>query len=196
LAAPTVLQSVSKIQFDDTSSTLFVADWKQAKIFAFTLPPISNNPPAEGSPFGLNIEDLERKLRGDHPNKKDILFEDLAVRPNTYDVYTAVTMKQGDEEFPLIASFRVDEENLELEGGSYTPLDLANMEYTVADINDFPAKDQLWFNKANDPVESYVVTDMNFYKGKLYASGLASFDAASVMRIYDFPFTGAYKTKR
>ena len=32
-----LLKSVSRIQFDDTSGTLFVADWKQEKIFAFEL---------------------------------------------------------------------------------------------------------------------------------------------------------------
>lgn len=53
------------------------------------------------------------------------------------------------------------------------------MSHTVANINDPPQKEQLWFNKAGDPVESYLVTDMQFHKGRLYTAGLSSNDAAA-----------------
>jgi hypothetical protein len=154
-------------------------------------PPISENPPkSDKSPYGLNIIDLQAKLDLDDSNNMNI--EDVRVRPGTYEAFVALTLQDSGE--PVIAMFRVDETNVALNGGHYEVLALDKMAHTTAAIHDNPSRDDLWFNKAGDPVESYTVTDMNYHDGKLYATGVSSLKDASVMRVYDFPFTGEYKT--
>jgi hypothetical protein len=48
-----------------------------------------------------------------------------------------------------------------------------------------------------EPIQQYVITDMRYHapEKSLYCSGISSLTTASTMRIYEFPFTGSYKTK-
>jgi hypothetical protein len=174
-AAAPAIQSASKISFGD-ANTLFVADWKGARIFALPLPAPAT--PA-GKPF--NLKDVQApiaKALGVAPTA--LRFEDLAVQPGSELAYVALTVRgaKGPGK-PAIVSIDA--------AGKVRGLDLSKSSGSAA-ITDAPSADVSFWRDL--PEQTLTVTDMRFYQNKLYVAGLSNQSFASTLRVYDYPFNG------
>jgi len=174
-AAAPAIQSASKISFGD-ANTLFVADWKGARIFALPLPAPAT--PA-GKPF--NLKDVQApiaKALGVAPTA--LRFEDLAVQPGSELAYVALTVRgaKGPGK-PAIVSIDA--------AGKVRRLDLSKASGSAA-ITDAPSADVSFWRDL--PEQTLTVTDMRFYQNKLYVAGLSNQSFASTLRVYDYPFNG------
>ncbi|KQW89985.1 hypothetical protein ASC94_19735 [Massilia sp. Root418] len=169
------MQSASKLSFGD-ARTLFVADWKGARIFALPVPaPVR---PA-GKPF--NLMDVQAPIaRALRVAPASLRFEDMAVQPDSELAYVALTVRgakgQGK---PAIVSIDAT--------GQVRRLDLASVSASAA-ITDAPAADVAFWRDL--PAQTLTVTDMRYYQNKLYVAGLSNRSFASTLRIFDYPFSG------
>lgn len=173
-AAPSI-QSAGKLSFGD-AHTLFVADWKGARIFALQVP--APTAPA-GKPFNLrDVQAPIAKALGVAPAA--LRFEDLAVQPDSELAYVALTVRgaQGQGK-PAIVSIDA--------AGKVKRLDLANASDSAA-ITDAPTADVSFWRDL--PQQTLTVTDMRYYQNKLYVAGLSNRSFASTLRVYDYPFSG------
>lgn len=174
-AAAPAIQSASKISFGD-ANTLFVADWKGARIFALPLPAPAT--PA-GKPFNLkDVQAPVAKALGVAPTA--LRFEDLAVQPGSELAYVALTVRgaKGPGK-PAIVSIDA--------AGKVRRLDLSKASGSAA-ITDAPSADVSFWRDL--PEQTLTVTDMRFYQNKLYVAGLSNQSFASTLRVYDYPFNG------
>ncbi|WP_422981652.1 hypothetical protein [Undibacterium sp. Ji50W] len=174
-AAPLVIQSASKLSFGD-ANTLFVADWKGARIFALPVPAPAR--PA-GKPFNLmDVQAPIAKALGVVPTA--LRFEDLAVQPDSELAYVALTVRGGKGPGkPAIVSIDAT--------GKVRRLDLARTSGS-APITDAPTADVTFWHDL--PEQTLTVTDMRYYQNKLYVAGLSNRSFASTLRVYDYPFSG------
>jgi hypothetical protein len=173
-AAAPAMQSASKLTFGD-ARTLFVADWKGARIFALPVPaPVR---PA-GKPF--NLMDVQAPIaKALRVAPAALRFEDMAVQPDSELAYVALTVRgakgQGK---PAIVSIDAT--------GQVRRLDLASVSASAA-ITDAPAADVAFWRDL--PAQTLTVTDMRYYQNKLYVAGLSNRSFASTLRVYDYPFS-------
>ncbi|MYM86792.1 hypothetical protein GTP91_06290 [Rugamonas sp. FT82W] len=169
------MQSAGKLSFGD-ARTLFVADWKGARIFALQVP--APTAPA-GKPFNLrDVQAPIAKALGVAPAA--LRFEDLAVQPDSELAYVALTVRgargQGK---PAIVSIDA--------AGKVKRLDLAKASDSAA-IIDAPTADVAFWRDL--PQQTLTVTDMRYHQNKLYVAGLSNRSFASTLRVYDYPFSG------
>jgi hypothetical protein len=175
-AAPAALQSATKLTFGD-DHTLFVADWKGARIYAL---PVTAPARAAGKPF--NLKDVQAPIaKALGVAQTALRFEDLAVQPGSEVAFVALTV-QGAKGKASPAVVTIDA------NGKVQRLDLSKAVGSAA-ITDAPAGDAAFWRDL--PVQTLTVTDMRFYQGKLYVAGLSNRSFASTLRVYDYPFSGA-----
>ncbi|MEO5932538.1 MAG: hypothetical protein ABIQ08_03165 [Duganella sp.] len=95
-AAAPAMQSASKLSFGD-ARTLFVADWKGARIFALPVPaPVR---PAD-KPF--NLMDVQAPIaKALRVAPTALRFEDMAVQPDSELAYVALTVRGVKGQGPL-----------------------------------------------------------------------------------------------
>ena len=165
------LKSVSRIAFGP-SNILFVADWKAGCIHAFELP--SAEPP-DSKLFNLTrAEDAIRQALG----ASEFNLEDLAVRPQSNEAYIALTSLPSRDPVILVATA----------AGKIRKLDLDDLPATSAELPDQPDQSLVLWDHI--PGRSFIVTDMQWYEGKLYVAGLSNQAFSSTLRILPYPFTG------
>lgn len=174
-ATTPAIQSATKLTFAD-ANTLFVADWKGARIYAL---PVATPAKTVGKPF--NLKDVQApiaKALGVAPSA--LRFEDLAVQPDSEVAYVSVTV-QGVKGKASPAIVSIDA------AGKVTRVDLGKATSSAA-ITDAPAADLAFWRDL--PAQTLTVTDMRFYQNKLYVAGLSNRSFASTLRVYDYPFSG------
>ncbi len=165
------LQSISRIAFGP-ADTLFVADWKAGRIYAFELPPTE---PADGKLF--NLRQAEKGIRsaigGD-----DFELTDLAVRPQSNEAYVALTARAEGEPVIVVAT----------PNGRIRKLEFENLQATSIELRDQPDKSLVLWDHI--PGRSFTVTDMQWHQGKLYVAGLSNQAFSSTLRMIPYPFRG------
>jgi hypothetical protein len=175
-AAPVAaMQSATKLTFGEPG-TLFVADWKGARIYAL---PVATPSVAAGKPFNLmDVQAPIAKALGVAPTA--LRFEDLAVQPGSEIAYVALTVKGANgKSSPAIVSIDA--------AGHIAKVDLRKAASSAA-IADAPAADATFWRDL--PAQTLTVTDMRYYRNKLYVAGLSNRSFASTLRVYDYPFSG------
>lgn len=174
-AAPAAMQSASKLSFGD-ANTLFVADWKGARIHALSVPAPAK---AAGKPF--NLLDVQAPIaRALGVTPAALRFEDLAVQPDSELAYVALTVRGArGKSVPAIVSIDAT--------GKVTRLDLTKATSSAA-ISDAPSADVAFWRDLT--AQTLTVTDMRYYQNKLYVAGLSNRSFASTLRVYDYPFSG------
>src|SRR5437899_7578999 len=170
------IHSATRLAFAD-AGTLFVADWRGARIHALTVPSPSD---VAGEPF--NLKDVQGPIaRALHVDRSRLRFEDMAAQPGTEVVYVALSVSQGKGP-PAPALVAIDAK------GTVKVVDLKAVPSRAAAITDAPADNlKLW---PDLPAQSLTVTGMTFHNHKLYVAGLSNRTFASTLRVYDYPFTG------
>lgn len=168
------LRTASRLTFDD-AGTLYIADWKAARVYAVKVPPA---PAAPAGPF--NLQDVQKSIARTLKVKEATLrFDDLAVQPGTGLAYVSVTA--GGK--PAVVSIDA--------AGKVRRLPTSGLKSFVT-ITDPPAADASFWR--NLPAPALTVTDMKFHDGKLYLAGLSNRNFASALRVFDVPFGGKGKT--
>ncbi|BDE05083.1 hypothetical protein WPS_03590 [Vulcanimicrobium alpinum] len=160
--------SISKIAFGP-ANTLFAADWRTGRIYAYTLGPATS---AASRPF--NLLDLQVPLAKAVGTER-FRVDDLAMRPGTNEAYIALDAGRRNE--PAIV--RVTP------AGTVTKLDLARTHSTSVALEKTGGGVTFW-DKV--PERAYTVTDMKWHKGRLYVAGLANQSFSSTLRILSYPF--------
>jgi hypothetical protein len=164
------IKSVSRLAVGP-GNVLFLADWKDAKVHALTLP----NAPARpaGTPF--NILDLEPLLSAQVGGAK-VTVEDMVARPDTAEVYIAVSY--GRAKTPALIRVTSDRHARRL--------DLKQAKTTSVALRDAPsASGVIWRDL---PERSFTVTDMKWRDGELFIAGLSNQDFSSSLRRVKYPF--------
>lgn len=169
-AQAAALKSASKLAFDD-AGTLYIADWKAARVYAVKVPPARSSTIA---PF--NLPDVQANVaRALKAPASSIRFEDLAVQPGSGLAYLAVSAAGK----PAVVS-------IDATGAVRTLPTSALSSY--APIDRPPAASQRFWRDL--PAPALTVTDMKYHQGKLYLAGLSNRNFSSTLRVLDVPFTG------
>lgn len=168
------LQSAAKLAFDD-AGTLYIADWKAARVYAVKAPPTALAPAV---PF--NLRDVQKNIAKALGVKDSVLrFDDLVVQPGTGLAYVSVTAGAK------VAVVSIDA------AGAVRRLPTAGLKSFVT-IQDPPAANKFFWRHL--PAPALTVTDMKYNAGKLYLAGLSNRDFASTLRVFDTPFNGKART--
>jgi hypothetical protein len=167
------IASISRLEAGP-GNVLFVADWKEARIHAVTLPPATHTP-AGGAFNILDLESLLARQVGGAP----ITVEDMAVRPGTGEVYVAISY--GETKAPALFAVMSD--------GKARRVDLKAAKETSVALRDAPTTNASFWKET--PERSFTVTDMKWRDGELFASGLSNQDFASTLRRIHYPFGDA-----
>ncbi|MBX7151909.1 hypothetical protein K1X84_09740 [bacterium] len=104
--------------------------------------------------------------------RDDITINDMAVNPLSKNVYLSLSVTQNDKRMPLL--IKMDRE------GKLTEVALANISYFKLPITNALPKD-------NARHES-TITDIVYYDGNIYFSGLSNEEFSSTLRKVTFPF--------
>jgi hypothetical protein len=178
LAFATTPQSVTVLKFGD-ANTLFVGDSKSATLYAYTVA-VSTNPEASKA---YNIHDLSNRISAFvKVGVMDILVRDMALNPTSKEVYIAFDTKTKTGYVSQIIIVN--------QAGTIRKFDLESTKHTETKINDAPTSDfKIWDKKS---LRSMTFTDIDFFKGKVYISGMSNAEFSSALRIVDYPFTNAH----
>jgi hypothetical protein len=168
------LRTAAKLTFDD-AGTLYIADWKAARVYAVKVPPAS-----AVAPGAFNLQDVQKSIAAALKVKEAALrFDDLAVQPGTGKAYVSV-MAGGKAAVVSIDS-----------AGKVRRLPTGDLK-TFVPIADMPSADETFWRDL--PAPALTVTDMKFHDGKLYLAGLSNRNFASALRVFDVPFNGKGRT--
>lgn len=167
-------QSVNVIKFGD-ANTLFLGDSKSATLYAYSIES-GKNPEAQKA---YNIHDLSSKIASfAKVNATDIIVRDMAINPSSKEAYIAFDTKSKTGYTSQIIIVN--------QAGTIRKFDLAATKHTEVKLNDAPTSDVKFWDKT--PMRSMTFTDIDFYKGKVYISGMSNAEFSSALRIVDFPF--------
>ena len=164
------LKSAAKLAFDD-AGTLYIADWKAARVYAVKVPAAAAAP---ARPF--NLRDIGKPIAAALKLKETTLhFHDLAVQPGTGMAYVSVTAGGQAAVVAIDAA------------GQVRRLATGALKSFIA-IVDPPASGEAFWRDL--PAPALTVTDLKVHDAKLYLAGLSNRNFASTLRVFDLPFNG------
>ena len=164
------IKSISRLAVGP-ENTLFVADWKAARVHAIALPEAAQKP--AGTAF--NILDLETLLSKQVGGAR-VRVEDMVARPGTAEVYVAVSY--GATKTPALLLVTSDHKARRV--------DLKAAKSTSTVLREAPTSNYTFWNET--PERSLTVTDMKWRDGELFIAGLSNQDFASTLRRVKYPF--------
>lgn len=172
------LRSAGALEFGD-GGVLFVGDSYGSKIVA--LETKDTGPPRDPT-SAVYVEKIDVELAsllGAAP--RDIVINDLAVNPDSKNVYLSVHV--GRSVNPRVAIVRYNRH-----GGKLEALDLDAMPHTQVELPGPPAfEDTLQYGQS---IRTLTITDLTWYKGELFVAGISNQDFDSTLRRLAYPFTG------
>ena len=171
-------------------NVLFVGDITGAKIHAFALRDkdltsqtdvISGNfHNFEGRDHVQGLDQMLAALFGTTINK--IVINDMAVHQPTEQIFISVERGRGTDAIPAIV--KVNHGRLEV-------LELDSIPHSYVSIPDEPAsKDMLEF----EPQQVYAITDVKYYKGEVFVTGITNQRFASTLHRIPYPFNSKMAT--
>ncbi|TDR32138.1 hypothetical protein [Hydromonas duriensis] len=169
-------ESVNVLKFKD-GQTLFIGDSQSATLYAYSVPEQTNA--AAGKAY--NIHDLSSKLAsfaGVAANA--LIIRDMAIHPVSKEAYIAFDTNNGKGYTSHVVVVN--------QAGELRAFDLAAVAHTEAKINDAPTNTTSFWGKT--PMRALTITDIDFYKGKVYISGMSNAEFSSALRVLDYPFNG------
>ncbi len=154
---------------------LLVGDSRSAAVFAIQ----TNDASGEPKKAQYNLEGVNEKiasLLGASP--QGILIEDLAVNPQSGNVYLSVSRGRGPEATPVI--LRIDA------AGKISELSLKDVAFAKAPLPNAPASTAK--DRRNQPLRLQTITDLEYVDGRVYVAGLSNEEFASNLRSIPYPF--------
>lgn len=168
-------QSITRMAFGE-DNTLFIADSRTATIFAYEVGSARN--PSKKELF--NVFALDELIAGHFDlDARDIVVRELKAHPQTNEAYLAFDEKTSEGYVSHLAVVN--------QTGEIRTFDLKNTPYTSKTISDAPELDRVYFEHLEHRMLTF--TDLDFYKGKLYVSGVSNAEFSSALRVMDYPFT-------
>lgn len=180
---------------------LFVADNAAARILAVD---VRDGGPAAGAE-PLDVTDVDLRLAsflGCRP--EDVVIKDIAVHPESHNVYLSVQRGRGDAGEAVLV--RLDRLDASLDAVSLDDVPLAEVSIADAPGEDdertdvtLPLGDEGEELAVGDrtirilrrPIRTSTVTDMAYVDGALIVAGLSNEEFSSKLRRIPFPFNGA-----
>ena len=183
------LQSSGVLTFGP-GNVLFVGDITGAKIHAFALRE-ADLTPQTGVELGNfhnfegrdQVVGLDQKLAALFGTTIDrIVVNDIAVHPPTQQVFLSVERGRGIDAIPAIV--KVNHGKLEV-------LELDSIPHSQVSIPNEPdARTMLEF----DPQRIYAITDVKYYNGEIFVSGITNQRFASTLYRIPYPFNSSVAT--
>ena len=169
-AAAASIASISRLA-TGPGNVLFVAEWKEARVHAITLPS------AKPAPVGIafNILDLEPLLSNQLAGSR-VVVEDMVARPGAAEVYVAVSY--GPARMPALLAVTSDRK--------VRRIDLKSVRSSSMELRDAPAASARFWKET--PYRTFTVTDMKWRNGELFIAGLSNQEFASTLRRVRYPF--------
>jgi len=188
-AASGPLRSAGVLTFGP-DNVLFVGDITGAKIHAFALRDkdltsqtdvVSGNfHNFEGRDHVVGLDQKLAALIGTTTDK--IVINDMAVHQPTEQIFLSVERGRSTDAIPLIV--KVNHGRLEI-------LDLDSVPHSQVAVPDEPdSKAMLEF----DPQQMYAITDIEYYKGEVFISGITNQRFASTLHRIPYPFNSKMAT--
>lgn len=183
------LRSAGALAFGP-DNVLFVGDIAGASVHAFGLreKDLASQDGVELGNF-LNFEGrdlvrgMDQKLAGLFGTTYDkIVVNDMAVHPSTEQIFLSVERGRSTDAIPAIV--KVNHGQLEV-------LDLDGIPHSQVHIPDEPdEKAMLEF----DTQRSFAITDVKYYKGEVFVTGVSNHRFASTLHRIAYPFNGQIAT--
>lgn len=171
------LKSAGPLAFGPTG-VLFVGDPQGAAIFAIGV----DAAPKSQTPGKVSLEGIDGKIAALLGTKAaDILINDLAVQPNSGNIFLSVSRGRGPSAEPAIV--RVDAD------GKVSALTLDKVNYAKVAIANAPSADAK--DKRGNSQRQESITDLAWVDGRLFIAGLSNEEFASKLRSLPFPFESA-----
>lgn len=195
VSAPIFAQSIEALGALEFSpeGTLFVGDNVSGSIHAIDLSEESRTKES----FEINVYNIDVQVAavlGTAP--QNILINDIAVHPNSGEVYLSVTRGHGVEAMPALIKVNAD-------NGLHT-IDLSSVKITSQPLSKMPdmkeqfrprgsmggpptAKD---IAKAQRPMRMFSIMDIEYHNGEIFVAGISNEEFCSVLRRMPYPFDG------
>lgn len=170
------LQSAGALAFGP-DGVLFVGDSKAGTIYA-----LDTQDRKAGTSKGVDMQGLGAKVAAALGTTADqIAINDLAVNPQSKNVYLSVSRGLGPDALPVL---------LHVNGaGAIEELKLDNIKHASVALPNAPAHDAKDRRGGSLRLES--ITDLAYVDGKLLVAGLSNEEFASNLRVVPYPFQQA-----
>lgn len=169
------LKSAGSLAFAP-EGVLLVGDSQSAAVFAIQTDDKAGEPKkAEYNIAGIN--EKIASLLGASP--QGIQINDLAVNPQSGNVYLSISRGRGPDAIPVI--LRVTPE------GKITEVSLKDVAYAKAALPNAPGPEAK--GRRGDPLRLQAITDIEYVDGRVYVAGLSNEEFASNLRSIPYPFS-------
>jgi hypothetical protein len=151
---------------------LFIGDSKSASVFAIA----TNDNQKNEKGTAVELKKFDLKIAAAlGTTVENISIQDIAVNPTSKKIYVAVQLNDGSS-----ALLRIEGENL-------VAVNLKNIDYASVAVANAPAEDAK--DQRGRPLRGNSITDLGFYDGKVFVTGLSNQEFSSSFRSIPFPFT-------
>ncbi len=159
---------------------LFVADAKQATVFALDTEDTTGDP--SGAKFEIkNLGKAVADMLG--TEARDVSINDLAVNPQSGNVYLSVSRGRGPDATPVL--LRIDAAN------RLSEVSLKKVAFSKATLPNPPADAVTGEGRRRSNKRTQSITDLGFVDGQLFVAGLSNEEFASKLTAIPFPFKAA-----
>ena len=155
---------------------LFIGDTQSATLFAVD----TGKAQAAGKKAQINIKGINEKIAAMlGTSTREILINDMAVKPHSGTIYLSIQRGQGAAAVPLVLSLD--------SSGKLSELSLQNIPFAMVRLPNPPAPGGT--GRRNRRRQS--ITDLAYIDGRILVAGLSNEDFASNLRSIPFPFEDA-----
>lgn len=178
---------------------LFVGDNVGGAIYAFKV----GNGKAPDKTTQIDVENIDAVVASALGVKKSaIVINDMAVHPNTREVYLSVTRGVGKDALPAIV--KVDA------NGKVHNIRLAKIDSTRQALHDIPDGSKSFVArginggpplpndviKSKRPMNIMAIMDIEYFNGEIFVSGISNEEFSSTLRRIQYPFKGKYASTK
>lgn len=174
------VQSAGPLAFGP-DGILFVGDTKSATIFAIGTGDTKGDPAAAN----INVNGVNKQVADLlKTTAEGVTINDLAVNPQSGNVYLSVTAGKGADAKPAIVRVGAD--------GKLSQVSLAKIPFQKVSLPNAPEdKEVVGRNGRTSNPRNEAITDIAYASGKVYVSGVAGGPSPSNVREVPFPFNEA-----
>ena len=187
LAGP--LRSAGVLAFG-SDNVLFVGDIKGAGVYAFALRDkdltsqadihLGNFHNFEGSDLVAGLDQKLAALFGTTYDK--IVVKDIAVHQPSQQIFISVERGRGPDALPAI---------VKVNHGEIEPLELDKIPHSQTPISNEPNENAML---EFEPQSVFAITDIKYYKGEIFVTGVSNQRFASTLHRIPYPFNSASAT--
>lgn len=175
---PLTLKSAGPIAFGP-EGILLVADTKAAAIIAMEAEKAGTR--ARPSQNAFKVEGINMKVAALLGTSADqIIINDMAVNPQSRNVYLAVSRGRGPDASPALVRVKND--------GQLEVVSLDKVKHSRAELPDAPVDGVVGPSNRQSNPRNESITDIAFLEDRVLVAGLSNEEFASTLRAIPFPF--------